>query len=88
MCYLPSVSCNRWLALRLELIGAIIIFTTALLSLWALVTGGVDAGLVGLVLSYGLNVTGALVSPLSVIMDNLVTLLEELGCPICVGGGD
>lgn len=62
MCYLPSISCNRWLAIRLEFIGAIIIFCTSVFSLWALFTTGVDAGLVGLVLSYSLNVTGSLVS--------------------------
>lgn len=63
MCYLPSISCNRWLAARLEFVGSLIILVTALLSIWALVTTGVDAGLVGLVLSYGLNTTGSLVSP-------------------------
>lgn len=61
ICYLPSVSVNRWLAIRLELLGAAIILTTSLMAMWALITTGVDAGLVGLVLSYGLNTTGALV---------------------------
>jgi len=35
-------------------------FCTAMFSLWALLTTGVDSGLVGLVLSYSLNVTGSL----------------------------
>ncbi|KAL6300043.1 metal resistance protein YCF1 [Sparassis latifolia] len=60
ICYLPSISVNRWLAVRLEFVGATIIFIAASLSLVALVTSGVDAGLVGFVLSYALNTTGSL----------------------------
>ena len=62
VCYLPSVSVNRWLSVRLEFLGAIIILIVALLAMSALITTGVDAGLVGLVLSYALNTTSALVS--------------------------
>ena len=62
ICYLPSISVNRWLAVRLEFVGATIIFVAAILSIVALVTTGVDAGLVGFVLSYALNTTGSLVS--------------------------
>jgi ATP-binding cassette, subfamily C (CFTR/MRP), member 1 len=61
ICYLPSVSLNRWLAVRLEFVGTCIIFVVSLLSLTALLTTGVDAGLVGLVLSYALNTTNSLV---------------------------
>jgi ABC-type multidrug transport system fused ATPase/permease subunit len=64
ICYLPSVSVNRWLSVRLEFLGAVIILTVALLAMSALITSGVDAGLVGLVLSYALNTTPALVSEL------------------------
>ena len=64
MCYLPSISVNRWLAVRLEFVGAIIIFAVALFSMSALITTGVDAGLVGLVLSYALNTTSSLVCPI------------------------
>jgi len=60
ICYVPSISINRWLGIRLEFVGAIIILTASILSLVALVTTGVDAGLVGLVLSYGLNTTSSL----------------------------
>ncbi|KAL4067103.1 P-loop containing nucleoside triphosphate hydrolase protein [Scleroderma yunnanense] len=60
MCYLPSVHSNRWLAVRLELVGSIIILCTALLAVTAVVTSSVDAGLVGMVLSYALNTTGSL----------------------------
>lgn len=61
MCYLPSIFVNRWLAIRLELVGATIILVTALLAVAGLVTTGVDAGLVGLVLSYALSTTSSLV---------------------------
>lgn len=61
ICYLPSISVNRWLAVRLEFVGAMIILTVASLAMWALITTGVDAGLVGLVLSYALNTTSSLV---------------------------
>ncbi|KAH7930359.1 P-loop containing nucleoside triphosphate hydrolase protein [Leucogyrophana mollusca] len=60
MCYLPSTSVNRWLAVRLEFVGAVIILFTAILAVTAVVTSNVDAGLVGLVLSYALNTTGSL----------------------------
>ena len=59
LCYLPSTAVNRWLAVRLEFVGAIIIVT--MLAVSAVVNSNVDAGLVGLVLSYALNTTGSLV---------------------------
>lgn len=62
ICYLPSISVNRWLSVRLELVGALIILIVAFLAMSALITTGVDAGLVGLVLSYALNTTSSLVS--------------------------
>jgi ATP-binding cassette subfamily C (CFTR/MRP) protein 1 len=65
MCYLPSTTVNRWLAVRLELIGAAIILISSSLAVGALVTSGVDAGLVGLVISYALNTTSSLVSTLA-----------------------
>lgn len=61
ICYLPSVSINRWLAIRLEFVGTCIILTVTMLSLVALITTGVDAAVVGLVLSYALNTTSSLV---------------------------
>jgi ATP-binding cassette subfamily C (CFTR/MRP) protein 1 len=60
ICYLPSISVNRWLSVRLEFLGAMIIVTVAFLAMSALITTGVDAGLVGLVLSYALNTTSSL----------------------------
>ncbi|CAI2167258.1 20609_t:CDS:10 [Funneliformis geosporum] len=59
--YYPSISCNRWLAVRLEFLGSIIIFGAAMLSvITVLTTGNIDAGLVGLSVSYALSVTQAL----------------------------
>ncbi|KAJ7449546.1 multidrug resistance-associated ABC transporter [Mycena latifolia] len=58
--YLPSISVNRWLSIRLEIVGAVIILMVALLAIFALITTGVDAGLVGLVLSYAMNATSSL----------------------------
>ncbi|KAG9295694.1 hypothetical protein G9A89_001711 [Geosiphon pyriformis] len=59
--YFPSMSCNRWLAVRLEFLGSIAIFAAALLAVVKLIrTGEVDPGLVGLSVSYALSVTQAL----------------------------
>ncbi|KAJ3484887.1 hypothetical protein NLI96_g5332 [Meripilus lineatus] len=77
MCYLPSISVNRWLAVRLEFVGATIIFVAAILALVALCTTGVDAGLVGFVLSYALNTTGSLnwlVRSMSEVEQNVVSV--------------
>ena len=79
ICYLPSVSVNRWLSVRLEFLGAIIILIVAFLAMSALITTGVDAGLVGLVLSYALNTTSALVSELVLRISTFLTLYQELG---------
>jgi ATP-binding cassette subfamily C (CFTR/MRP) protein 1 len=51
---------------RLEFIGASIIFISSLLAVSALLTTGVDAGLVGLVIAYALNTTSSLVSMLAI----------------------
>ncbi|BGP00216.1 hypothetical protein NBRC10513v2_004440 [Rhodotorula toruloides] len=59
--YFASVSCNRWLAIRLEFIGSCIILSTATLAVFTLVrTSTVNAGLVGLMLSYALSTTQTL----------------------------
>ncbi|KAJ3711222.1 P-loop containing nucleoside triphosphate hydrolase protein [Lentinula raphanica] len=60
ICYLSSISVNRWLSIRLEFVGAMIIWIVATLACVALITTGVDAGLVGLVLAYALNATSSL----------------------------
>jgi ABC-type multidrug transport system fused ATPase/permease subunit len=64
-------------AVRLELLGSCIVLAAAIFSLVALVTTGVDAGLVGLVLSYGLSTTQSLnwvVRSASEVEQNLVSV--------------
>ncbi|KAG0166831.1 hypothetical protein DFQ30_006735 [Apophysomyces sp. BC1015] len=60
--YYPSVSCNRWLAVRLEFLGSVIIFGAAMFAVIGVIygKGTIDAGLVGLSVSYALSVTQAL----------------------------
>ncbi|KAI8318339.1 hypothetical protein GQ54DRAFT_341905 [Martensiomyces pterosporus] len=56
-CLYPYLSLNRWLAVRLEFMSAFIIFSTALLGVLSLRFGKVDAGLVGLSVTYALQST-------------------------------
>lgn len=59
--YFPSISANRWLAVRLEFIGAIVILAAAGLSVIAVANGAkLGEGLVGLAMSYGLQITTSL----------------------------
>ncbi|CAG9853670.1 unnamed protein product [Phyllotreta striolata] len=53
-CYYPGIISNRWLAVRLEMLGNLIIFFAAL---FAVVGGSSDAGLVGLSVTYSLQIT-------------------------------
>ncbi|CAH0714289.1 unnamed protein product, partial [Brenthis ino] len=57
-CYYPSCVANRWLAIRLEMIGNLIIFFAALFAVLGRDT--INAGLVGLSVSYALQVTQTL----------------------------
>jgi len=58
VCYYPIVVANRWLGIRLEIIGNLLIMFA---SLFAVISrGSIQPGLVGLSLSYALNVTNAL----------------------------
>lgn len=60
---MPAMTINRWLAVRLEFLGSCLMFSTALVSVAALImSNSVDAGLVGLLMSYTISVTGTLVS--------------------------
>lgn len=54
----PSVVSNRWLAVRLETVGNLIIFCASLLAV--LGRGNLTPGLVGLSVSYALSVTQTL----------------------------
>lgn len=59
--YFPSISANRWLAIRLETIGAFIIFAAASLAIINVASGrGLSAGMVGLAMSYALQITQVL----------------------------
>ena len=59
--YFPSISANRWLAIRLEFIGSVIIFSSAMLAIASVVSGtGLTAGMVGLMMSYALQITQSL----------------------------
>ncbi|KAL4784625.1 P-loop containing nucleoside triphosphate hydrolase protein [Aspergillus varians] len=59
--YFPSISANRWLAVRLEFIGSIIILASALLSIVSVASGTrLSAGMVGLAMSYALQITQSL----------------------------
>lgn len=54
ICYYPSIIANRWLAVRLEMVGNLIILFAAL---FAVVGGDKNPGLVGLSISYALQVS-------------------------------
>ncbi|KAF2115068.1 multidrug resistance-associated protein 1 [Lophiotrema nucula] len=59
--YYPSVSANRWLAVRLELIGSAIILASASFAIISVANhSNLSAGMVGLAMSYALQITQSL----------------------------
>ena len=58
VCYYPSIIANRWLAVRLEMVGNLIILFAALFAV--LNHSTMDAGMVGLSVSYALQITQTL----------------------------
>ncbi|KAI9729959.1 MAG: hypothetical protein M1834_006157 [Cirrosporium novae-zelandiae] len=59
--YFPSINANRWLAVRLEFIGSFIILSAATFAIISVSTGsGLSAGMVGLAMSYALQITQSL----------------------------
>ncbi|KOC70044.1 Multidrug resistance-associated protein 1 [Habropoda laboriosa] len=58
VCYYPSIIANRWLAVRLEMVGNLIIFFAALFAVLSRDT--IESGVVGLSISYALQVTQTL----------------------------
>ncbi|AET39329.1 ATP-binding cassette glutathione S-conjugate transporter YCF1 Ecym_4265 [Eremothecium cymbalariae DBVPG len=61
MCaYYLSINANRWLAFRLEFMGSIVILAAAVLSVFRLKQGKLTAGMLGLGLSYALQITQSL----------------------------
>lgn len=79
---------NRWLAVRLELLGSCLMFSTALVSVYALrVSNNIDSGLVGILMTYTISVTGSLnwlVRSASEVEQNIVSverILSYAGLP-------
>lgn len=59
--FFPSISANRWLAIRLEFIGAVVILAAAGFSIISVTSGsGLGPGMVGLSMSYALQITSSL----------------------------
>ncbi|TGO17401.1 hypothetical protein BTUL_0018g00680 [Botrytis tulipae] len=59
--YFPSINSNRWLAVRLEFLGSIIILAAAGLSIVTVAAGRpLSSGFVGLAMSYALQITQSL----------------------------
>ncbi|KAL9940237.1 hypothetical protein V8E36_000942 [Tilletia maclaganii] len=81
-CYLPTVTSNRWLAVRIEAIGSVIILIASLMAVIVKVTNGkMDAGLLGLMMSQTLNTTQALnwvVRSFSEVEQNIVSVERVL----------
>lgn len=58
MAHYPSISANRWLAVRLETVGSVMVSVSALLTLFN--RSSITPALAGLSISYALTVTQAL----------------------------
>ncbi|KAF2275206.1 multidrug resistance-associated protein 1 [Westerdykella ornata] len=59
--YFPSINANRWLAVRLEFIGSVIILAAAGFAIISVTSrSGLSAGWVGLAMSYALQITQSL----------------------------
>ncbi|UZJ53839.1 hypothetical protein CBS101457_003159 [Exobasidium rhododendri] len=82
MCYFPATTCNRWLAVRIEFIGSIVILAAATLAVTLVTKGGkMDAGLLGLMMSQALSTTSTLnwvVRSASEVEQNIVSVERVL----------
>lgn len=58
--YHPAINANRWLAVRLEFLGSVVILGAAGFAILSLRSGTLSAGLVGLSVSYALQITQSL----------------------------
>jgi hypothetical protein len=59
-CKYDSLLAGRWLSMRLEILGNVVILSAALLGVMAKEYGLITAGIIGLSVSYSLNVTNML----------------------------
>ena len=78
-CYFPSFIANRWLALRLEICGNLIIFFTA--TFVVLARENLKPGFVGLIMTYALSVTQTLnwLVRMTSEMETNVVSMERIG---------
>lgn len=58
--YFPSLVANRWLGVRVEFLGSVVILSASGLSIATLSAGHVTAGTIGLAMSYALQITQGL----------------------------
>ncbi|XP_058517742.1 ATP-binding cassette sub-family C member 2-like isoform X2 [Ochotona princeps] len=58
VCFYNNIIANRWLAVRLEFLGNLMVFFAALLAMLA--DNSIDSAIVGLSISYALNITHSL----------------------------
>ncbi|CAA93309.3 ATP-binding cassette transporter abc2 [Schizosaccharomyces pombe] len=80
-------SSNRWQAIRVEAIGALVVFSSAFFGVLSAVRGNPNSGLVGLSLSYAVQITQSLTFVVRQSVDvetNIVSverMLEYIGLP-------
>uniref|UniRef100_A0A5S6Q8F7 ABC-type glutathione-S-conjugate transporter n=1 Tax=Trichuris muris TaxID=70415 RepID=A0A5S6Q8F7_TRIMR len=60
MTYYPMIVSNRWLAVRLEFIGSLLVFLASILAAYNREDGILSAGMVGLAVTYALSITQTL----------------------------
>ena len=80
-CYFPSFIANRWLALRLEFCGNLIVFFSAAFAVVSREQFALQPGFIGLILTYSLSVTQTLnwlVRMTSEVETNIVSV-ERIG---------
>jgi len=69
---------NRWLSMRIDLLGAFVVFFAGTAVVMSSGVGGIDAGLAGLSLSYALTFTDALLVsstlPLTILFFSFFTI--------------
>lgn len=58
--YYLLVASNRWLAVRLEFVGTLVVMFSSLLAVFGGLTGTISPGIGGLAISYALNITQSL----------------------------